>query len=90
MDLSPDEGFSRLKAVLKEAESDFTIDQGLFYSHKIFKLGRFIGLSSNLMKSFNMTKDEICSRIPEFDKFLLEWDKFLQKIEKKVTMIIII
>jgi hypothetical protein len=79
------EVFSRLQTVLEEAKTDFSSDPGLFYSLKVFKLGRFIGLACDLMKSLNSTREDLGTELPEFNQFLVDWDCFLNQIEKKVT-----
>lgn len=83
-----------LETTLNEAIDDSKNDFNLFIESKIFKLGRFIGQYYELLKSLDVevnddlkdaleSIDDTNTISKRLDKFLIEWNHFLDEIEFK-------
>jgi hypothetical protein len=72
---------NKLQIVLDEAIEDSSENFDDFLHHKIFKLGKFIGLYGELLRDIEDLEDEILYK--KHENFLADWDRFLNEIEKK-------
>ncbi|CAF0994109.1 unnamed protein product [Brachionus calyciflorus] len=79
----------------EDARKDLDEDISGFCKAKIFKMGRFIRLYSELMRHFNVNfNEDLLEEISELDEnfeqriknFLIEWDYFLNEFENRVSI----
>ena len=94
--------FSKLEDVLNEAQNDFAIDMDIFCKTKIFKMGKFIRIYSDLMKHLDVKVNEDVEEALEMhqddgligtlnlknrlDQFIKNWNGFLEKVEQNVNL----
>ncbi len=72
---------NKLQIVLDEAIEDSSENFDVFLHHKIFKLGKFIGLYGELLSEIDNLEDEILYK--KHENFLADWDRFLNEVEEK-------
>lgn len=92
-----EEDLLKLENVLDEAINDFKDEANGFYKSKIFKMGRFIRLYSELMQHLGVDlKEDTFEELENIDfesksdadnrkrleLFIENWDQFLAKVEK--------
>jgi hypothetical protein len=94
--------FSKLEDILNEAQNDFAIDMDTFRKTKIFKMGKFIRIYSDLMKHLDVKVNEDVEEAlgiqqddglidtlnfkNRLDRFIKDWNDFLEKVEQNVNL----
>ncbi len=86
----------KLQILLNDCQEDYEVDNALFCKSKIFKMGQFIKIYSDLMKYMNVKLNEdLLDELKNIDaslvdmvhKLFIEWNEFLELIENNVMIL---